>query len=102
MDGISKALSLWLPFTLVTASQFPHTVEYMHLAVSSMLYGGELTVAKFLWKCMLPIILGNSVGGAVFTGLDHWWVFLKCHNGERKSGSTFGEAITEYGDDELE
>lgn len=92
LDGISKALSLWLPFTLATASQFPHTVEYMHLVPTGMSLGANLSVGAFFWKCMLPVILGNTIGGAVFNGAYHWWVFLHCKNGEEKGAITFGDA----------
>ncbi|KAI7237098.1 Formate/nitrite transporter [Hortaea werneckii] len=75
-DGISKALGLHLPFVISTVAKFPHTVEYMYLGTTGMMLGARLTVGQFFWKCMLPIILGNSVGGA-FTGAYNYWVFIK-------------------------
>lgn len=100
LDGVSKALALWLPFTLATSSQFPHTVEFMHLVPTGMMLGASLSVGGFLYKCMLPIILGNVVGGAIFTGTYNWWVFLQCKNGEQKTGSTFGDTINRYRDED--
>ncbi|KAI7286970.1 Formate/nitrite transporter [Hortaea werneckii] len=75
-DGISKALGLHLPFAISTVAKFPHTVEYMYLGTTGMMLGARLTMGQFFWKCMLPIILGNSVGGA-FTGAYNYWVFIK-------------------------
>ncbi|KAH9843246.1 Formate/nitrite transporter [Teratosphaeria destructans] len=75
-DGISKALGLHLPFFISIAAAFPHTVEYMSLGVLAMLNGAEMTVPLFLWKCQLPLILGNAVGGA-FTGVYQWWVYIQ-------------------------
>ncbi|GAB1735034.1 hypothetical protein NU219Hw_g104t1 [Hortaea werneckii] len=75
-DGISKALGLHLPFVISTVAKFPHTVEYMYLGMTGMMLGARLTIGQFFWKCMLPIILGNSVGGA-FTGAYNYWVFIK-------------------------
>ncbi|KAI7547943.1 Formate/nitrite transporter [Hortaea werneckii] len=75
-DGISKALGLHLPFVISTVAKFPHTVEYMYLGTTGMMLGARLTMGQFFWKCMLPIILGNSVGGA-FTGAYNYWVFIK-------------------------
>jgi len=91
MDGISKALGLWLPFVVATTVEFPHTVEYMYLVPMGMMLGAPLSVGGFVWKCLLPIVVGNSIGGAVFTGLYHWWVYLKCKNGQEKIIPTFGE-----------
>lgn len=71
-DGISKALGLHLPFFISTTAEFPHTVEYMYLGCTGMMLGARPTVGMFLWKCLLPVILGNSVGGA-FTGAYNWY-----------------------------
>ena len=81
-DGISKALGLHLPFFISTNVQFPHTVEYMYLTSIGMMLGAPVSVAAFLWKCMLPITLGNTVGGAVFVGAYNWWVYVYCEDGE--------------------
>ncbi|KAI9679718.1 MAG: hypothetical protein M1822_007324 [Bathelium mastoideum] len=80
-DGISKALSLHLPFFISTAAKFPHTVEYMYLVSTGMLLGADMSVGEYLWKCLLPITLGNTVGGAVFTGAYLWWVYLRRADG---------------------
>ena len=87
-DGISKALGLHLPFFVATTIGFPHTVKYMYLASVGMMLGAPLSVAAFFWKCMLPITLGNTIGGAVFVGAYNWWVYLYCEDGEseRKGG----------------
>ncbi|TKA81956.1 hypothetical protein B0A49_02533 [Cryomyces minteri] len=79
-DGISKALGLHLPFFLATTARLPHTVKYMYYASAGMMMGAPLSVGGFLWKCMLPITLGNTIGGAVFTGAYNWWVFMYCED----------------------
>ena len=81
-DRISKALGLHLPFFISTTARYPHTVEYMYLASIGMMLGAPLSVGAFLWKCMLPITLGNTIGGAVFVGAYSWWVYLYCEDGE--------------------
>jgi hypothetical protein len=48
---------------------------------------------------MLPISLGNAVGGAVFTGMYKWWVFLHCGDGAQKNVS-FADCARLYGLDE--
>ena len=84
-DGISRALAMWLPFVISTTARFPHTVEYMYLASTSMMLGAPLSVAGFLWKCMLPITLGNAVGGGVFVGAYLWWVNLHRADDQKSS-----------------
>ena len=75
-DGVSKAIGLYLPFFISTTAEFPHTVEYTYLGLTGMFLGARLTVGMFFWKCLLPVILGNAVGGA-FVGAYNYWVFIK-------------------------
>lgn len=81
-DGISKAIGLHLPFFMSTTARYPHTVEYMYLTSIGMMLGAPLSVGGFIWKCLLPITLGNSVGGAVFVSAYNWWVYLHCEDGK--------------------
>lgn len=78
-DGISKALCMHFPFMISAVARFPHTVEYMYLVSTGMLLGAPLSVGGFFWKCLLPITLGNTVGGSLLTGLYLWVVHLKGH-----------------------
>ena len=84
-DGISKALGLYLPFLVSTAAKFPHTVEYMYLASSGMMLGAPLSIWGYLWKCLLPITLGNTIGGSVLSGAYLYYVNIKCENTKAKT-----------------
>lgn len=86
-DGISKALGLHLPFFLSVAARFPHTVEYMYLTSVGILLGAPLSWGAYFWKALLPITLGNTVGGSVLTGTYAWLVFME---GER---SAWGQQV---------
>lgn len=83
-DGISKAVGLHLLFLISVAVRFPHTVEYMYLTSQGMMLGAKMSFVGFFGRAMLPISLGNTVGGAVFMGLYEWWVFLHCGGGGKK------------------
>ena len=83
-DGISKALCLHFPFMISTTARLPHTVEYMYLSSAAMTLGAPLSVGGYIWKCLLPLTLGNTIGGAGITGLYLWWVHIcsEKHHGE--------------------
>lgn len=88
-DGISKALGLYLPFFLSVAARFPHTVEYMYLSAVGILLGTPLSWGAYFWKCLLPITLGNTIGGALLTGAYSWFVFIEYER--QKQGEIRGE-----------
>lgn len=89
-DGISKALALHLPFFISTAAKCPHTVEYMYLGSTAMFLGSPMSVAMFIWKCLIPVTLGNTIGGGIFTGAYSWWVHLYCDDKGVKHGDANG------------
>ena len=97
--GTSRALGVHLPSIPYPTVRFPHTVEYMYLATIGMMLGAPLSVAAFLWKCMLPITLGNAIRGAVFVGVYNWWVYLRWEDGEndRKGGLSLDGQLGENG-----
>lgn len=76
-DGISKALCIHFPFMIASVARYPHTVEYMYMASTGIWLGAPLTIGQYFWRCLLPITLGNTVGGSLFTGMYLWWIFLK-------------------------
>jgi len=42
---------------------------------------GPLTWVSFLTVNLVPVTLGNVVGGALFVGSMYWWLYMR---GERK------------------
>lgn len=82
-DGISKAFCLHFPFMISASSRFPHIVEYMYLATAAMQLGAPLSIGGLFWKCLLPVTLGNIIGGAFFTGSYLWWIHVSEGNKHR-------------------
>ena len=76
-DGISKLLFLHFPFMISATARFPHTVEYMYLSSVGIILGAPLSWGGYFWKCLLPLTLGNIVGGGVFTGAYLWHIHLR-------------------------
>ena len=65
-------------------SGFEHSIADIYFGVSGLLtmdkYGisaPELTTAAFLLKNLLPVTLGNIVGGAGIVGCGYWAVYLR-------------------------
>ncbi|KEQ98192.1 hypothetical protein AUEXF2481DRAFT_26586 [Aureobasidium subglaciale EXF-2481] len=90
-DGISKSLALHLPFFISTAAKCPHTVEYMYLGLKAMFLGSPMTIGMFIWKCLLPVTLGNTVGGGFFTGAYSWWAHIYCNDKRAANGDGCGD-----------
>ena len=88
-----KVLGAYLPIMLFVLAGFEHSVANMYfipagiLALTDPAYavaaGGagintaHLTWGGFLLRNLLPVTLGNIVGGSFLVGLPYWYVYLK-------------------------
>jgi len=76
-DVAGKILAVWFPIMAFVGLGFEHSVANMFFIPVGMFYGAEVGVGRFLAKNLLPVTLGNIVGGALFVGLLYWWLFRK-------------------------
>lgn len=60
-----KMVAVWFPISAFVALGFDHSVANMFIIPLGMLRGAEVTVSDFLMKNLLPVTLGNIVGGAL-------------------------------------
>ena len=72
-----KALAMWMPIMLFFFMGFEHSIVNMFLFPSGLLLGGEVTVLDYLVWNELPTVLGNLVGGLVFTALPLYLTHAK-------------------------
>ncbi|MBO4980554.1 MAG: formate/nitrite transporter family protein [Lachnospiraceae bacterium] len=78
-----KLLTSFWPIFLFVLCGFEHCVADMYFGVAALLtsleYGipaGSLNWGSFLWGNLLPVSLGNVIGGALIVGLGYWAVYL--------------------------
>ena len=95
-DGISKAVVIFFPIWLFVASGFEHSIANMYyisagiLAKANTLYvnkalelgTSQAAVDALNWgamftKNLLPVTLGNILGGSGFVGIIYWFVYLR-------------------------
>jgi formate transporter len=66
---VGKIVTAWLPILIFFAQGFEHTVVNMFLIPAGMMMGAKVSIADWLFWNMIPVTLGNFVGGFFFTGL---------------------------------
>lgn len=74
-DIAGKIWAIWFPIMAFVALGFEHSVANMFFIPLGMFNGADVTVAQFLLNNLLPVTLGNIVGGAGFVGGIYWWLY---------------------------
>jgi len=68
-DVVGKIIAMWMPIMLFFAMAFEHSVVNMFLFPSGLLLGADFTIMDYLVWNEIPTVVGNLVGGLLFTGL---------------------------------
>ncbi len=91
-DMLAKSMLVVLPVAMFVSSGFEHSIAnlfmvpygivlanvagsgfYETIGVSATQFN-DLTLASFLVDNLVPVVLGNIVGGGIFVGLGYWLV----------------------------
>jgi len=83
-DIPGKLLACYVPIMAFVASGFEHSVANMYFIPTGLLLKAELGVqaealtwSGFVFRNLVPVTLGNIIGGVVFVAGAYWFVHLK-------------------------
>lgn len=87
-----KILAIVFPISAFVASGFEHSVANMFFIPMGLFVKSDkafvaaheapadvanLTWARFLWANLLPVTIGNVIGGSLMVGAVYWFVYLR-------------------------
>ena len=90
-----KMFAVLLPVAMFVASGFEHSIANMFMVPSAIMIqnfappefwaaighsAGEfsdLNVSNFVFHNLIPVTIGNIIGGGVIVGLMHWMIYLR-------------------------
>lgn len=88
-DIPGKMLACYVPIMAFVASGFEHSVANMYFIPTGLLLKAklglnvaELTWTNFFISNLVPVTLGNIIGGVFFVGFAYWFAYLKGNNAE--------------------
>ena len=70
-----KIFGIWFPIMCFVAIGFEHSIANMFFIPSGIFQGADISWFTFIWDNLIPATLGNIVGGALFVGAAHWYVY---------------------------
>lgn len=70
-----KILGIWFPIMAFVALGFEHSIANMFFIPLGIFFGAQATWAQFFVVNLIPVTLGNIVGGSLFVGAAYWYVY---------------------------
>jgi formate/nitrite transporter len=77
---VDKVVVIVPPIAAFVAAGYEHSIANMYFFPVALFHGASdaypgVTWKRFLWNNLLPVTLGNLLGGAVLVGLVYWFVY---------------------------
>jgi len=79
-SAVGKVVTAWLPIFVFFAQGFEHLVVNFFVIPAGMMMGAKVTIVDWIVWNVIPVTLGNIVGGFLFTGLAIYWTFRPAAN----------------------
>jgi formate/nitrite transporter len=80
-DTIGKIFGIWFPIMAFVAIGFEHSVANMFFIPTYIFaqgWGWDMGKwGEFLYVNLLPVTLGNIIGGAIFVAMIYWYALLR-------------------------
>jgi len=74
---IGKFFGIWFPIMAFVSSGFEHSIANMYFIPAGMLCGAQVTWGQFFVWNLIPVTIGNIIGGFVFIGCVYQYCFKK-------------------------
>ena len=72
-----RLFGLWWPIASFVVMGFEHSVANMFFIPAGMMHGADVSVGEFLAKNLIPVTLGNIIGGSVVVGITYTMIYKK-------------------------
>jgi formate/nitrite transporter FocA (FNT family) len=73
---IQIIIGIYLPVWLFIAVGFEHSIANMFTVQMGMMLGANLSVGNYILHVLIPVTLGNILGGGFFVGFTYWYLYL--------------------------
>lgn len=75
-DIIGKIIGIWFPIMAFVTIGFEHSVANMFF-IPVAVFMGEVSGYQCIVNNLIPVTIGNIIGGAVFVGVLYWYTYLR-------------------------
>jgi formate/nitrite transporter len=74
-EYFSKVVAIWWPTFAFVCLGLDHVVANMFFVPMAIFLGApKITIVYYIWKSMIPALIGNIIGGGLFVGVMYWYL----------------------------
>lgn len=74
-EFFSRVIAIWWPTFAFVVLGFDHVVANMFFVPIGIWYDTPgLSTGYYIWKSMIPALIGNVLGGGLFVGVMYWYL----------------------------
>jgi formate/nitrite transporter FocA (FNT family) len=92
-DMVGKLVGCWFPISTFVAIGLEHSVANLFIMPCALLLGAKITLRQVIVKNLIPVLLGNTIAGAVVVAGSYSYQFGKLG---KKSRDRFTEHLQKY------
>ncbi len=81
-DTLGRCIGIWIPIMLFVTLGYEHSIANMFFIPSAMYTGADISWTTFLLDNLLPVTIGNIIGGAGMVGMVFGYLYIKEHQKE--------------------
>ncbi|KAK5132709.1 hypothetical protein LTR08_008675 [Meristemomyces frigidus] len=75
IEFVSKVYCIWIPVWAFVIAGYQHSIANYFSVPIGMFYGTNFHVGKFIYQSIIPVTLGNIVGGVLLAALPFWILY---------------------------
>lgn len=75
VEFVSKVYTIWVPVWAFIIAGYQHSIANFFLVPIGMFYGTNFGVGKFIYQCVIPVTIGNLMGGIFLASLPFWYLY---------------------------
>lgn len=74
-DISGKIIGAWWPIFTFAVAGFEHSIANQFFVTLGAFYGLPFNYGTFIWQNLIPVTIGNTIGGVIFVALVSWYTF---------------------------
>lgn len=74
-DIVSKYTAIYTMISAFVFAGYEHCIANQFLISAGIFMGADVTYGEFIYRNLIPVAIGNFIGGGIFVGVLSWYLY---------------------------